>query len=223
VATGPQGPAASGRDRLRACHADREQVIETLKDAFVHGRLTRDELDARAGQALTARTYAELAVLTADIPPGQPAVRPARPPDLARHRPLARLAAGSGSCLVIAAAAAWGVSLADPGPPGPTPYHAWAPLCLLIAFFSALTALVIFGIGTAALWEQRRSRRELPPGGHTARSDDQGGGASPDPDPPGRHDDQTRAGLRANKAWLHRRIPAPAGQPRGVRSVPGTA
>ena len=51
---GPQDPAAAGGDRLRAGHADREQVIETLKDAFVHGRLTKDELDARAGQALAA-------------------------------------------------------------------------------------------------------------------------------------------------------------------------
>ena len=30
-----------------------------LKDAFVHGRLTRDELNGRAGQALAARTYAD--------------------------------------------------------------------------------------------------------------------------------------------------------------------
>ena len=30
-----------------------------LKDAFVHGWLTRDELDARAGQALAARTHAD--------------------------------------------------------------------------------------------------------------------------------------------------------------------
>ena len=37
VTTGPQDPAAAGRDRLRAGHADREQVIEALKDAFVHG------------------------------------------------------------------------------------------------------------------------------------------------------------------------------------------
>ena len=66
--TGPQDPAAAGRDRLRAGHADREQVIGTLKDAFVHGRLTRDELDAPAGRALSARTYADLAALTADIP-----------------------------------------------------------------------------------------------------------------------------------------------------------
>jgi hypothetical protein len=40
--TGPEDPAAAGRDRLRAGHADREQVIEALKNAFVQGRLTRD-------------------------------------------------------------------------------------------------------------------------------------------------------------------------------------
>ena len=45
VTTGPENPAAAGLGRLRAGH-DREQVIEMLKNAFVHGRLTRDELDA---------------------------------------------------------------------------------------------------------------------------------------------------------------------------------
>ena len=67
--TGPQDPAAAGRGRLRAGHADREQAIDTLKTAFVHGQLTKDELGTRAGQALAARTYADLAALTADIPP----------------------------------------------------------------------------------------------------------------------------------------------------------
>ena len=43
--TGPQDPTAAGRDRLRAGHAEREQVIEALKDAFVYGR--------RAGMSLT--------------------------------------------------------------------------------------------------------------------------------------------------------------------------
>lgn len=56
--------------RLRASHADREQVIEVLKAAFVQGRLTKDELDERAGQALSARTYAELTAVTADLPVG---------------------------------------------------------------------------------------------------------------------------------------------------------
>ena len=52
MTTGPQDPAPAGRGRLRAGHADREQVIGTLKTAFVHGQLTKDELDTRAGQAL---------------------------------------------------------------------------------------------------------------------------------------------------------------------------
>ena len=40
----------------RASDADREQVIGVLKAAFVQGRLTKDELDAQAGHALTAPT-----------------------------------------------------------------------------------------------------------------------------------------------------------------------
>jgi hypothetical protein len=86
VTTGPEDPAAAGRGRLRAGHADREQAIDTLKTAFVFGQLTKDELDARAGQALAARTHADLAALTADIPPRPPAARPARPPGSAAGR-----------------------------------------------------------------------------------------------------------------------------------------
>jgi len=60
--------AGGSRGHLRASHADREQVIGTLKTAFVQGRLTEEELGARAGQAYAARTYAELAGITADLP-----------------------------------------------------------------------------------------------------------------------------------------------------------
>ena len=107
--TGPQDPAAAGRDQLRAGHADREQVIEALKDAFVHGRLTRDELDVRAGQALAARTRADLAALTADIPGGPAAagpVRRRRPCGPARLRPR-RCAAGRWPGRPPDLAAAW--------------------------------------------------------------------------------------------------------------------
>jgi DUF1707 SHOCT-like domain len=67
---GDETAAAEGRSRgdLRASHADREQVIGTLKTAFVQGRLTEDELDARVDQVYASRTYAELAEATADIP-----------------------------------------------------------------------------------------------------------------------------------------------------------
>ena len=36
--------SAVGRGRLRVSHADREQVIETLKVAFVQGMLDTDEI-----------------------------------------------------------------------------------------------------------------------------------------------------------------------------------
>ena len=65
---GPGDEVAVGYGPMRASHADREQVIDVLKVAFAQGRLDRDEFDLRADQALAARTYADLAVLTADIP-----------------------------------------------------------------------------------------------------------------------------------------------------------
>ncbi len=146
MTTGPQDPAAAGRDKLRAGHADREQVIDTLKTAFVHGRLTKDELDARAGQALAARTHADLAALTADIPPGPAAPGPARPPARARRRLLARAAVAAGICLIIAAAAIaaiWVGSLLDPGgPSGPGP---WFDLMVALAVSGVWAAIGIMG------------------------------------------------------------------------------
>ena len=79
-----QMPAALCRCHLRACHADREQVIGVLKAAFVHGRLGKDELTVRVGQALAARTYADLATLTADLPAGLVAAEPSYQPARAR-------------------------------------------------------------------------------------------------------------------------------------------
>ncbi len=76
--------AAPGRGHLRACHADREQVIGVLKAAFVQGRLDKDELTARVGQALAARTYAGLAALIADLPAGLAAAEPSYQPARAR-------------------------------------------------------------------------------------------------------------------------------------------
>ena len=74
--------AAAGRSdgHLRASHADREQVIGILKEAFVQGRLTADELDARVDQAYASRTYAELAEVTVDIPLALTRARPSRDP-----------------------------------------------------------------------------------------------------------------------------------------------
>ncbi len=59
-------------------------MIDVLKAAFVQGRLTKDEMDARVGQTFASRTYGELAVLTADLPPGL--ITAPRPPTAARTR-----------------------------------------------------------------------------------------------------------------------------------------
>ena len=95
--------AGAGRGRLRASRADREHVIETLKAAFVQGLLGKDEFDARVGQTLTARTYAELATLTACIPAGLPEGLPPR--ELApvqAYPPMDRAAkCVAGACAII--------------------------------------------------------------------------------------------------------------------------
>ena len=81
MATGPGDELeAAGRRHLRASHADREQVIGTLKTAFVQGRLTKGEFDLRVGQVLASRTYADLAAITADLPIGLAAAQPAQLP-----------------------------------------------------------------------------------------------------------------------------------------------
>ena len=75
---------AAGRGRLRASHADREHVIDTLKAAFVQG-LYQGRVCRAGGQTFFERTYAELAPLTADMPAGLAAA--AQPP---RARPAPR-------------------------------------------------------------------------------------------------------------------------------------
>jgi DNA-binding PadR family transcriptional regulator len=70
------GVRANPGGLARASDADREHVIDMLKAAFVQGRLTRDELDMRVGQALASRSHAGLAALTADIPAGLAGARP---------------------------------------------------------------------------------------------------------------------------------------------------
>ena len=57
---------------LRVSDADREQVAERLRDAAGEGRLTVEELDERVEAAYNARTGADLAPLTADLPEPAP-------------------------------------------------------------------------------------------------------------------------------------------------------
>ena len=66
---------------LLASHADRDRVVEVLREAAADGRLTADELDQRLEAALTARTLADLEPLLAGLTAAEAEV-----PDLARIR-----------------------------------------------------------------------------------------------------------------------------------------
>jgi hypothetical protein len=101
--TGEVSPAGPGGrpispGELRASHEDRDNTVEQLRVAAGDGRLTADELDERLERALTARTYAELAVLTADLPVTGTAGRPA-PGPLPPAKDLVRIQCGSGNAL----------------------------------------------------------------------------------------------------------------------------
>jgi Domain of unknown function (DUF1707) len=71
---------AAGRYvHMRASTADRDRSIEVLKTSFIEGRLTRDELDLRLGQAFISRFFAQLMAITADLPVGPFGRLPAHP------------------------------------------------------------------------------------------------------------------------------------------------
>jgi hypothetical protein len=57
---------------MLASAADRDRTILALQESFAEGRLTRDELDERLGQALRSRDFPQLLALTADLPPTGP-------------------------------------------------------------------------------------------------------------------------------------------------------
>ena len=76
----PTGYQVRMHPSMRAASADRERAVDVLKAGFAEGRLTQDEYNDRMGRAYTARTYGELAALTADLPAGPlPAAWPVVP------------------------------------------------------------------------------------------------------------------------------------------------
>jgi Domain of unknown function (DUF1707)/Domain of unknown function (DUF4190) len=55
---------------MRAAATDRERAVDVLKAGFAEGRLTQEEYNFRMDRAYNAKTYGELAALTADLPAG---------------------------------------------------------------------------------------------------------------------------------------------------------
>jgi Domain of unknown function (DUF1707) len=54
---------------IRASDEDRHRVVDALQRHTEAGRLSLDEFSARVGDAYSARTLAELAAVTSDLPP----------------------------------------------------------------------------------------------------------------------------------------------------------
>ena len=111
--------AATNSGHIRASDADREQVIEVLKDAFVRGRLTKDELSVRAGLALVSRTYAELSAVTTDILVTLPArlteARPAKPDRVPARKPVNKKAVAWTTCMIVLPPMVWAAFLTYSG------------------------------------------------------------------------------------------------------------
>jgi hypothetical protein len=151
---GKEMAAAASRGHLRASHGDREQVIAVLKAAFVQGRLTKDELDARVGRAFAAWTYADLATLTADLPPGlTTAPTPGRPARARTRPPLGKVAAGATLIgLPPTMVAATFLTGSEP--------LAFASALVVVFFFMAW---MVAGTQMLANWHDERSRGQLPP------------------------------------------------------------
>ena len=168
--TGPgdeMAAGAGGRGHLRASQADREQVIGTLKAAFVQGMLVKDEFDARTGQALAARTYAELDVLTADIPAG---LTGSRPPEPARESASRKKKAVG--VLACATPATLGALVAVPPMPDGSPFAVPVMVVMFVLFGAVATGWLLL----LHVWLDERAGKQsakgLPPGagGEASRS-----------------------------------------------------
>ena len=139
------------RGELRASHADREQVVEVLKAAFVQGRLAKDEFDLRVGQAFAARSQAELAAVAASLPAEPTTAKPttAKPPTPARAEvepPVVR----PGPVLAVATAVCAGVWMFGFLVPWPTDPEGDPPHGIVLLVY--LTTLVYLFVLAMTLW-----------------------------------------------------------------------
>jgi hypothetical protein len=162
--------AAADRGALRASHADREQVIRTLKAAYVQGRLWKPEFDQRVSQTFAARTYADLANVTADLPAGIAGAEPPPDPETTKP-PVNKPLLWAASVIVV-----------------------WALALLAIAFPAENVGLATLGVlsiliagpiaGTLVIdlrHEQRPRSRHLPPGsGQPGPGAGDAGGGTPE-------------------------------------------
>jgi hypothetical protein len=198
--------SAADRGYLRVSHAEREQVIGTLKDAFVRGMLAKDEFDLRVGHAFVSRTYAELAAVTADLPAGLAAARPAGPARARDGQPVPR----PGRVMAGATALWAGVQafvFLSPWPAGNEydPARAKIALFLLGNLVYVLVLIICVGFLIAG-WRERRAS------GRPPRRSAPGAGGRPSRYPP-----SARPGVELPPTGPGHQRPAEAGRSRPAR------
>jgi hypothetical protein len=133
-------------------------VIDTLKAAYVYGLVTKDEFDARVSQTFAARTHAELALVTADIPAGLAAASSPPEPAPARGGAPVRASLRPGERAIMATAILAGLALvaaifASPYAAGPE----------LVGVGSAFVSLFLLAAQMRGSWRNQRSGSQLPP------------------------------------------------------------
>jgi Domain of unknown function (DUF1707) len=215
MVTGPGdelAASATGRGHLRVSDGEREQVIGTVKAAFVHGMLVKDEFDLRLSQAFASRTYAELAAVTAGLPARPAAAQPPVPARAQRGQPVLR----PGRVMAAATALYAGVQaflFLSPWPAGGENDPAPAKIALFL-LSNPIYALVLL---TCIVWliARRRQRRS---GGRPPRRPAPGVGSQPSryPSSAGPGGELPPAG-RGHTAGAERRRPARPRQAHGHR------
>ena len=127
----------------------------------MQGRLDKDDFDARVGQALTARTYTELAAVTADLPAGPIAARPPEPAGVQGEARVLR----PGAVLAAATALYAGTWLLAFFLPGTSEGEPMAGANLVVAATFAYSVVLVFAVGRILTgWQHGRSAGQLPGG-----------------------------------------------------------
>lgn len=104
---------ATDDQHLRASNAEREHVIDQLRQHAAEGRLTMEEFEQRVAEALAARTRGDLRPVLRELPPLEQAPQD-RPPRPSRPRPR-RMPLPSGRALLAVVLAAVAIVLITQG------------------------------------------------------------------------------------------------------------
>ncbi|GAA4284608.1 hypothetical protein GCM10022261_21390 [Brevibacterium daeguense] len=153
-----ENPPSDPSLTLRIGHADRDEVIEVLRDAAAEGRLTTEELTERIEATTKARFFAELDEIVADLPTPPPSDKIRPRPAQALMRPNVHTEPGQHPLDPLVLRASW-ENAKRTGRWSPPPFIRLEPVAATAEanFLEAVTDLEVIdvevtaGAGTAAV------------------------------------------------------------------------